>query len=130
MPFVQIDATEGLAEAALTALADGVHQALQEAFGVPPDDCFQLVTTHRPGRLVADPSYLGVARTARGYVLVRITLRSGRTPAQKRALYATIAARAAAAGMRPEDVMVVLVENALIDWSFGGGVAQIAPPQA
>jgi phenylpyruvate tautomerase PptA (4-oxalocrotonate tautomerase family) len=63
-------------------------------------------------------------------VLVRITLRWGRTPAQKRTLYATIAARAAAAGMRPEDVMVVLVENALIDWTFGAGVAQIAPPQA
>ena len=41
--------------------------------------------------------------------------------------YRAVVDRAAAAiGVRPEDVLVVLSENDAIDWSFGGGVAQYA----
>jgi hypothetical protein len=30
------------------------------------------------------------------------------------------------AGVRPEDVTIVLNENGLADWSFGNGIAQYA----
>ncbi|CAL9326607.1 hypothetical protein SUDANB51_00325 [Streptomyces sp. enrichment culture] len=60
-----------------------------------------------------------------GIAYVAITLRSGRTPAQKQALYRRIAELAQAyAGTEPRNVFVVLTENASADWSLGEGVAQ------
>lgn len=129
MPLVQIDVEEGFAPAALQALADGVHEAMVAALAIPPDDHFQIVTAHKPGQLIWDRGYLGVKRSEHGFALVRITMRSGRTVPQKRALYRGIADRAAAAGLRPGDVMVVVTENDLIDWSFGAGIAQYVPEE-
>jgi len=68
-----------------------------------------------------------VTRTP-SFLAVHITLRRGRAPEKKRALYRAIADNVnAATGTRAEDVMVVLSENDPIDWSFGGGIAQYAP---
>ena len=59
---------------------------------------------------------------------MHITLRRGRAPEKKRALYRALAHNVSAAtGTRVEDVMVVVSENDAIDWSFGGGIAQYAP---
>jgi hypothetical protein len=44
---------------------------------------------------------------------------------QKQALYREIAERMSATGLvRPEDLLIVLHENDMADWSFGNGVAQ------
>jgi phenylpyruvate tautomerase PptA (4-oxalocrotonate tautomerase family) len=76
---------------------------------------------------IFDLSYLGAQRSD-ACIFVQITLRSGRRPAQKRALYRRIAENLATnAGILPGDVMVVLRENEPVDWSFGNGDAQIAP---
>ena len=62
-----------------------------------------------------------------GIVCVAITMRSGRTPAQKRALYRRIAELASQyAGTEPRNVLVTLTENESADWSFGDGVAHYA----
>ncbi|MBB6420304.1 phenylpyruvate tautomerase PptA (4-oxalocrotonate tautomerase family) [Streptomyces sp. AK010] len=67
--------------------------------------------------------YLGVHRDD-GIAYVAITLRSGRTPAQKQALHQRIAELAHAyAGTEPRNVFVVLTENESADWSPGEGVA-------
>jgi hypothetical protein len=68
---------------------------------------------------------LDVTRTS-GFLAVHVTLRRGRAPEKKRALYRAIADNAAT-GTRVEDVMVVLSANEAIDWSFAGGIAQYAP---
>jgi 4-oxalocrotonate tautomerase len=125
MPLVRISVVEGAPASRIAAIAEGVHQAMVETIDVPPDDRFQVITEHAPDRLVFDRFYLGVARSAEGLVLVAITMRAGRTEAQKKALYRRIAQRLEMeGGVRPEDVMVTLVENELVDWSFGNGVAQ------
>jgi phenylpyruvate tautomerase PptA (4-oxalocrotonate tautomerase family) len=60
-------------------------------------------------------------------VYVAITMHSGRTPAQKQALYRRIAELARKyAGTEPRNVFVTLTENEPIDWSFGEGVAHYA----
>ena len=89
-------------------------------------DRFQLLTEHEPGDLVYDSMYLGIARSS-DLLIIQITLSSGRTLEQKRALYRGIADNlGAAVGLRPEDVWINLVEVAKENWSFGNGVASYA----
>jgi 4-oxalocrotonate tautomerase len=79
---------------------------------------------------VYDPDYLGIKRTD-AVVIIQITLASGRTVEQKKALFKSIAELLAAEqGVRIEDVFINLVEVALENWSSGNGIAQYAdaPP--
>ncbi|MEV4172576.1 tautomerase family protein [Nonomuraea sp. NPDC049709] len=128
MPFVRIDALTADIDR-LDALGRAVHDALVETVGIPPDDRFQVLTGHdgRTSTLRYD-DFPGVHRDD-GLVYVAITLRSGRTPAQKQALYRRIAELAHDyAGTEPRNVFVTLTENESADWSFGHGVAQYIEP--
>jgi phenylpyruvate tautomerase PptA (4-oxalocrotonate tautomerase family) len=61
------------------------------------------------------------------HVYVAITMRSGRTAAQKQAFYRRIAELAHEyAGTEPRNVFVTVTENEPVGWSFGDGVAQYA----
>lgn len=104
------------------AIADGAHRALVEALGVPEKDRFQIVEAYPAGSLVADGSYLGVAR--RNVVFVQVWL-VARSTQMKAALFAAMAKHLAAAGVRREDVFVVLTENGRADWSLGNGEQQL-----
>lgn len=126
MPFVRIDAL-GVDIGRLDALGRAVHEALVETIEFPPDDRFQVLVGHdgTTGTLRYD-DYLGIHRDD-GIVYVAITMRSGRTPAQKRALYRRIAENAEEyAGTEPRNVFITVTENESIDWSFGDGIAQYA----
>jgi len=97
-----------------------------EAINVPPQDRFQVITEHPADGLIYDPSYLGINRTD-DVILIQITLNVGRTLDQKRALYKKITdLLSQEPGVRPEDVVVNLVEVAKENWSFGNGIAQYA----
>ncbi len=127
MPLVRIDVIEGRTRRELDAIADGVHQALVASIGIPAEDRFQVISEHPPGSLVFDAGYLGIKRT-RGVVFIQVTISSGRSLDQKRALYAAIAGNlSASAAVRPEDVLVSVVEVSRENWSFGNGAAQYAP---
>jgi phenylpyruvate tautomerase PptA (4-oxalocrotonate tautomerase family) len=126
MPLVRVDVLEGRSPDELASIGDGVHRALVEAIGIPPQDRFQVLTRHADGRLVFDRHYLGIARTD-GVVFVQITLSTGRSLEQKKNLLAAIAKNLAEKpGVRPEDVFVNLVEVVKENWSFGNGIAQYA----
>ncbi len=126
MPLVRISHRSGVSDAYRQALSDGVQEAMEGTVNVPANDRFHIVTEHASG-LIFDPHYLGIERT-RDWVAVQITLRKGRTVEMKQALYRRIAENLAKnPGLRPEDVLICLVENDLADWSFGNGVAQYVP---
>ncbi|MER7394702.1 tautomerase family protein [Streptomyces sp. NPDC000151] len=127
MPFVRIDAL-GTDSTRLDALGRAVHDALVETIGFPPDDLFQVLTGHDGvNSTLRYGNYLGIRRDD-GIVYVAITMRSGRTPERKRALYRRIAELAHEyAGTEPRNVFITLTENESVDWSFGHGVAQYEP---
>lgn len=130
MPLVRIDLVAGRSPAERAAIGDAVHQAMTETIDVPADDRFQVITEHDANDLRYDGGYLGVNRDD-GLVLVHMTMKSGRTDEQKRALYRRIAELLGErAGVSPGNVMVVLSENELADWSFGDGEAQLLPDQS
>ena len=126
MPLVRIDTLAERTPDQLGAIGDGVHRALVETIGIPATDRFQVMSQHASESLVFDPGYLGIQRTT-GVVFVQITLSVGRTLEQKRALYAAIVRNLSAQpGVRPEDVLINLIEVVKDDWSFGNGLAQYA----
>lgn len=98
-----------------------------ETIGVPADDCFQVICEHSTEGLRYNAKYLDISRTD-DVVFVQITLNTGRSVEQKRALYARVASLLAAeASVRPNDVLITLVEVSKENWSFGNGIAQYAP---
>jgi 4-oxalocrotonate tautomerase len=129
MPLVRISLVKGKPEAYRRKVGDAIHRALVEALSVPPLDRFQLISEHEPGDLVYDSNYLGIARSS-DLVIVQITLSTGRSLEQKRALYRRIAANlSAAVGLKPQDAWINLVEVPKENWSFGNGVASYAPAE-
>ena len=112
-------------DAELRALGDAIHDALVAHANVPADDRFQILNRLDRDQIVADPSYGGVSRSE-DVVVIEITLNAGRTVEIKKNLYAGIAARLQALAIRPDDVLVSLIEVTKEDWSFGGGRATYA----
>jgi len=126
MPFVKIYLRRGKSPEYLRSVGDAVHDALVATANVPPDDRFQVIQQLDPDLLIAHATYGGVNRSA-DLIIVEITLNAGRTVEIKKALYAGIAERLQAAiDVRPDDVMVSLVEVTKENWSFGNGEASYA----
>ena len=126
MPLVRIALRAGKPPEHLRAISDGLYAAMREAFAVPEDDRFMLVSQHRDAEFVYDGGYLGIERSD-DLVIVQITCNNTRTLEQKKAFYADVARRLAASpGLRPEDVFISLVEVPKENWSFGNGIAQYA----
>ena len=124
MPLVRISLRQGTTAQFRKAIGDGVHRAMVEALAVPPDDRFQVITEHLPEGLVYDPHYLRVQRSD-GVVFVQITLSNGRKPQQKRLFYKRVAEiLKESPGVRPQDLVINLVEVSWENWSFGDGEAQ------
>jgi 4-oxalocrotonate tautomerase len=123
MPLVRISLSETVSQRRQTALADAVHSAMVATINVPETDRFQIITRYAPTDLIIDPTFPALTRSQES-AIVHITLRKGRTNDQKRALYAAIILKAEAEGsFSKADIMIVLSENDLIDWSFGAGIA-------
>jgi phenylpyruvate tautomerase PptA (4-oxalocrotonate tautomerase family) len=126
MPLVQISLREGKSDAYRRAIGESVHRAMVETINVPALDRFQVVTEHSPDSLIYDPTYLGIQRTDE-VIFVQITLNAGRSTEQKRALYSRMTELLSKSpGVRPQDVLISLVEVARENWSFGNGQAQYA----
>ena len=124
MPLVTLSLEAGRTGAQKRELADAVYEALRAAIQIPENDRFVAIREHAAEDMIADPGYLGVARSGHP-VFVEITLRRGRATEKKQVLYREIARRMSATGLvRAEDILIVLRENETPDWSFGEGAAQ------
>ena len=130
MPLVRISLQAGKPDLYRTTLSNEVYQAMRETLAIPEGDRFHIISEHDTGQLVADPNFMGMKRSA-DFVLIQVFLSRGRTTKIKQALYHSIAQRLARSlGIQPDDVMIVLTEVGLEDWSFGRGEAQyvLHPP--
>ena len=126
MPLVRIDLRQGKTPEYRRKIGDMVYRAMRETIAMPEHDRFQVITDHPADGLLYDPAYLGIHRTD-DIVFIQITLNAGRSLDQKKALYARIAKLLAKEpGIRPEDVLINLVECEKENWSFGNGVASYA----
>ena len=124
MPLVRIDLRKGKPTGHVSAIGEYVHRAMVEVLEVPGRDHFQVITEHDSEHLIYDSHYLGVERSD-DIVFVQVVLSSGRDAAKKQAFYARVVALLQEKpGLRPQDIVINLVEDKREDWSFGNGVAQ------
>ena len=126
MPLVRITLRTGKSPEFLRDAANAVHEALVAQANVPADDRFQIIDEVPHDHLVAHATYAGMERSD-NVIFIEITLNAGRTVEVKRALYADIAKRLQdALDVRPDDVLINLVEVTKENWSFGKGLATYA----
>ncbi|WDZ97742.1 tautomerase family protein [Herbaspirillum sp. WKF16] len=124
MPLVRVSLLRGKPRAYRAAILENIYQAMIESFNVPRDDQFMVLTEHDPEELVFNRSYMNIERSD-GFVLIQLTVSNTRDQAQKNALFKRIVERLGDdPGVRPEDVMISLVEGDKGNWSFGHGIAQ------
>lgn len=123
MPLVKLWMRCGKSPEYLRTASDCVHDALVAQANVPADDRFQIIQQLDADALIAHPTYGGVNRSD-DLIVIEITLNQGRTLEIKKSLYADIVARLARElDVRPDDVLISLIEVTKENWSFGNGLA-------
>ena len=126
MPLVRVSLRKGKSDDYKKAIGDGVYRAMREAFNIPEEDRFVVVSEHSESEFQFSKTYLDIARSD-DLVIIQITANNTRTVEQKQALFAGIAGILSVnPGLRTEDVFVSLVDVPKENWSFGNGIAQYA----
>ena len=127
MPIAKIHVTEGqYDEPRLQRLSAAVQDALRGTLNVPADDFFQIIHVLPRNRFLHTPSFLGL-KYSDELVLLELTFISGRPKETRLALLRELNERVvAAAGLSPDDLLIMLYEIPGENVSFGQGVAQRA----
>lgn len=121
MPLVNISILKGKSPEYIKAIADGVNSAVIETMGFPLDDRYQIITEH-------EPYCLEYQNRDEDRVMMFLIMRGGRAPEAKRAFYKKVVENLAEnPGINPANVLISIVENTDIDWSFRDGIAQFVP---
>ena len=123
MPLVRIDVIEGRDDEALKTLMDTVQECVISAFKVPERDRYQIVTEHKPGRMILLDTGLGFERTDEVVVIQVFT--SPRTTVMKQTFCELMAdSLHTRCGLDPKDLFISFMTNTDVDWSFGYGEIQ------
>jgi 4-oxalocrotonate tautomerase len=126
MPLTRVSLLKGKPPEYRKAILDALYQAMRDSFGVPEDDRFMLIEELDKCNFDYGKNYLGIARDD-GLVIIQITVNNTRGAEQKKALFAGIAELLAKnPGIRPENILINLLEVPKENWSFGNGIAQYA----
>jgi len=122
MPFVRIDLMQGKSVQYRKTIGEIVYNAMRDVIDVPENDKFQVITEHPAEHFNLSESYLG-NHYSKDVILIQITLNAE----QKKSFYKRIVDELKKQlNVRPQDVVINLVEVAKENWSFEGGIAQYA----
>ena len=102
---------------------DTVQDCSVESFGVPERDRHQIVTEHKPGRMILLDTGLGFERTENAIVIQVFT--SPRATNNKNKFYSMLSEKLNKnCGLQPKDLLISVMTNTDVDWSFGFGKTQ------
>jgi hypothetical protein len=107
-------------------VSSAVQRGLISALGIPPEDFFQIIHVLPRSQFRHTPSFVGLAYSA-DLILLEVTF-IARRPTETRPglLKALNDGVVPAAGISPDDLVIVLYETASENVSFGCGLAQRA----
>ena len=123
MPVTRIAIREGKTPEYKRALMDEIYEAMRDTVAIKEGDRFMAITEHREDEF-AYGAFLGIDRTE-DLVQIQIFWAPGKTVDAKLAMYRRIVERLGVSpGVRPQDVLISVVETAAENWSFGDGETQ------
>jgi len=127
MPFVRIDLSKKHPEGFAQQVGEIVYEVMTTHINVPKDDKFQVITKHDSQELVAPKSYLGI-EYSEDIIFIQVTLNEGRTTELKKKFYKAVCeGLVERLKVRPQDIVINLIEVNKENWSFGNGEMQYAP---
>jgi hypothetical protein len=107
-------------------VSGAVQAALMNTLHVPPEDFYQLIFELPKQRFLHTPSFVGMHYTD-DLIILELTFIAGRSKETRLALLKDVNTRvAAAAGVSPDDLLIMLYEGPGENFSFGRGEAQRA----
>jgi 4-oxalocrotonate tautomerase len=123
MPVTRIAIREGKSPDYKQALMDEIYEAMRETVAIQEGDRFMAITEHGE-HAFAYGAFLGIDRTD-DLIQIQIFWAPGKAVDAKLAMYGKIVERLGARpGVRPQDILISVVETAAENWSFGNGEAQ------
>jgi hypothetical protein len=127
MPLAKIHVVEGrYDESRITKVSGAIQAALMNTLRVPPEDFYQLIFELPKKRFLHTPSFVGMHYTD-DLIVLELTFIAGRSKETRLALLKDVNTRvAAAAGVSPDDLLIMLYEGPGENFSFGRGEAQRA----
>jgi phenylpyruvate tautomerase PptA (4-oxalocrotonate tautomerase family) len=117
MPLIKISMIEGRTVDERLAVAEAVHKALIVAFKIPVHDKNIRIEEYKKENFILPPG------KSDQYVIVEISVFSGRSVEAKRLLYKSIVENLAASGIESNDIFILLHEEPLENWGIRGGKA-------
>jgi len=127
MPVTRIAMREGKTPEYKQALMDEIYEAMRETVAIKDGDRFMAITEHGEHEFAYGP-FLGIDRSD-DLVQIQVFWAPGKTVEAKLAMYRKIVERLGTnPGVRPDDVLISVVESAADNWSFGNGETQFYKP--
>jgi Thiolase, C-terminal domain/Tautomerase enzyme len=115
-----------LSKTVTTKVSGAVQAALMNTLRVPPDDFYQMIFELPKNRFLHTPSFVGM-HYSDDLIILEVSFTQGRPKETRLAFLKDINTRvAAAAGVSPDDMMIILYEVPGENISFGQGEAQRA----
>ncbi|WP_022901263.1 tautomerase family protein [Humibacter albus] len=113
MPLVRVDLHASLADSR-AEISRAIHDGLVSGLPMPADDLFQIFRLHEPGDLVYTTTFPDAART--DIVYIQILLANIYQPEDKQRMYDAVVGNLVEVGIKPDNVLIALTENAGSDW--------------
>ena len=128
MPVTRISIREGKSPEYKQALMDEIYEAMRETVAIKDGDRFMAIAEHGEHEF-AYGAFLGIDRDD-DLVQIQVFWAPGKTADAKLAMYKRIVERLGVnPGVRPQDVLISVVETAAENWSFGNGETQFYEPR-
>jgi phenylpyruvate tautomerase PptA (4-oxalocrotonate tautomerase family) len=124
MPFVRISLHKDLELEVKKNISTTIHEALIKEFNIPENDYFHIIEELEKHQIKFPDTYLNISHSE-NIVFIQIVAGIGRTQEQKHNLYSEIARGITdKTDIRLEDIIIILIENNVDNWSFGLGEIQ------
>jgi hypothetical protein len=117
VPLIQVHLDRDTYTKSHEDIGNAIHDAQVEALGIPADDRFQIFQPHDAGEFKFDAGYNDVDR--RSLLVIRVIAVHMYDQPTKQAFFKTVVNKLEPIGIRPEDVLICLTENAAFDWYAG-----------
>jgi phenylpyruvate tautomerase PptA (4-oxalocrotonate tautomerase family) len=116
MPLVKIETRKSWSVTQKKEIMEAIHSAMREALKIPEDDRDIRFHEYQPEDFQVSPE------KTENYILVEISMFTGRSLQAKKELYQCIVANLGNQGISSTDIFIVLHEIPLENWGIRGGI--------